>query len=782
MPLSHNLGFPHLGAARELKRATEGHWSGKVSQADLLKTGATLRERHWRLQRDAGIDLVPSNDFSYYDRVLDTCTLVGAVPKRYGWTGGPVDLDTYFAMARGVQAGGRDVTAMEMTKWFDTNYHYIVPEFDPGQAFRLSSSKPVDEFLEAKALGIQTKPVLIGPVTFLLLGKTRTARFDRLALLDALLPVYAEVLSRLAAAGATWVQLDEPCLALDRTAAERDAFARAYHSLADQAPKVKLLVATYFGALDDNLPTALDLPVAGLHVDAVRTGARLGSLLQAWPAGGGRAGKILSLGVIDGRNVWRADLAAALRQLEDALERAGAAQLWVAPSCSLLHVPIDLDLERRLDSELKGWLAFAKQKLVDVATLARALRDGRESAAAALEANERALASRRISRRIHNPAVKQRARGVTEHDMRRASPFGERRRKQLRLPLFPTTTIGSFPQTAEVRAARKQLHDGKLTGPEYDAFIAEQITRTLKLQEELGLDVLVHGEFERNDMVEYFGEQLEGFAFTEHGWVQSYGTRYVKPPIIYGDVSRPKAMTVRWSTFAQSKTARPVKGMLTGPVTILQWSFVRDDQPRAETAKQLALAIRDEVKDLEAAGIRVIQIDEPALREGLPLRRAEWAPYLEWAVNAFRLATAGVSDATQIHTHMCYSEFNDVIRVIEKMDADVISIENARSGSELLEGFKEYRYPNEIGPGVYDIHSPRVPSTAEIVQALKRMQEVLGDRQIWVNPDCGLKTRGWQETLAALRNLVHAARQMRPVPAVTGPAGEVTPGSRPGLV
>src|SRR6266702_2980893 len=500
MPLSHNLGFPHLGAARELKRATEGHWSGKVSQADLLKTGATLRERHWRLQRDAGLDLIPSNDFSYYDRVLDTCAMVGAVPKRYGWTGGPVDLDTYFAMARGVRAGGRDVTAMEMTKWFDTNYHYIVPEFYPGQAFRLSSSKPVDEFLEAKALGIQTKPVLIGPVTFLLLGKTRTARFDRLALLDALLPVYAEVLSRLAAAGATWVQLDEPCLALDRTAA------------------------------------ALDLPVAGLHVDAVRTGARLGSLLQAWPAGGGRAGKILSLGVIDGRNVWRTDLAAALRQLEDALERAGAAQLWVAPSCSLLHVPIDLDLERRLDSELKGWLAFAKQKLVDVATLARALRDGRESAAAALEANERALASRRISRRIHNPAVKQRARGVTEH--------GKRRRKQLRLPLFPTTTIGSFPQTAEVRAARKQLHDGKLTGPEYDAFIAEQITRTLKLQEELGLDVLVHGEFERNDMVEYFGEQLEGFAFTEHGWVQSYGSRYVKPPIIYGDVSRPKAMTV----------------------------------------------------------------------------------------------------------------------------------------------------------------------------------------------------------------------------------------------
>src|SRR3989441_1150896 len=546
MPISHNLGFPHLGAARELKRATEGYWGGKVSLPDLLKTGAELRARHWRLQQDAGIDLIPSNDFSYYDRVLDTCTLVGAVPKRYGWAGGPVDIDTYFAMARGVQSGGRDVTAMEMTKWFDTNYHYLVPEFEPGQAFRLSSSKPVDEFQEAKALGIQTKPVLIGPVPFLLLGKARTARFDRLTLLDA--------------------------------------------------------------------------------------------LLQAWPAGGGREGKVLSLGVIDGRNVWKADLPAVLRQLEDAQERAGASQLWVAPSCSLLHVPIDLELETRLDSELKGWLAFARQKLVEVATLTRALRDGRDSVTVQLDANTRALAGRRTSRRIHNPAVKQRARGVTDHDMRRTSPHAARRKKQLRLPLFPTTTIGSFPQTAEVRNARKKLHDGKLSPAEYDAFIAEQITRTLKLQEELGLDVLVHGEFERNDMVEDFGEQLEGFAFTEHGWVQSYGSRYVKPPIIYGDVSRPKAMTVRWSTFAQSKTARPVKGMLTGPVTILQWSFVRDDQPRAETAKQLALAIRDEVTELAAAGIRVIQIDEPALREGLPLRRADWPGYLEWAVNAFRLA------------------------------------------------------------------------------------------------------------------------------------------------
>ncbi|MGH7549031.1 MAG: 5-methyltetrahydropteroyltriglutamate--homocysteine S-methyltransferase [Gemmatimonadales bacterium] len=766
MPIAHNLGFPPLGANRELKRATEGYWSGKVARADLLRTGSELRAVHWRLQRDAGLDLMPSNDFSYYDRVLDTCATVGAVPPRYGWAGGPVDLDTSFAMARGVQAGGRDLTAMEMTKWFDTNYHYIVPEFEPGQSFRLSSTKAIDEFQEAKALGFHTKPVLVGPVTFLMLGKTRTARFNRLDLLDALLPVYGDVLSQLAAAGATWVQLDEPCLALDRTPQERAAYARAYRFLAERAPTMRILLTTYFAGLEDNLAAALELPFAGLHIDVVRAPGQVESLLQAWPGGGG-GGRVLSLGVIDGRNVWKADLAGALALLERARDRVGPDELWVAPSCSLLHVPIDLDLERRLDGELKSWFAFATQKLAEVVALTRAIRDGRLQVAPELDANARAIAARRSSRRIHNPAVKQRAAAVTEGDMRRASPHSERRKRQLRLPVFPTTTIGSFPQTAEVRAARKQLHDGKLTSQEYEAFIADQITRTLTLQEELGLDVLVHGEFERNDMVEYFGEQLEGFAFTEHGWVQSYGTRYVKPPIVYGDVARPRPMTVRWSTFAQAKTVKPVKGMLTGPVTILQWSFVRDDQPRSETAKQLALAIRDEVKDLEAAGIRVIQIDEPALREGMPLRRTEWAAYLEWAVNAFRLATASVLDATQIHTHMCYSEFNDVIRVIAKMDADVISIENARSGSELLDGFKEYRYPNEIGPGVYDIHSPRVPGTQEIVTALKRMREVLDDRQIWVNPDCGLKTRGWEETLPSLRNMVQAARQLRPTPAST---------------
>jgi 5-methyltetrahydropteroyltriglutamate--homocysteine methyltransferase len=756
MAIASNLGFPPLGAARELKRATEGYWSGKVTREQLLTTGAELRRRHWQLQQGLGVDRIPSNDFSFYDRMLDTCALVGAVPPRYGWTGDRVDLDTYFAMGRGSQGKGRDVTAMEMTKWFDTNYHYIVPEFEQGQKFRLASTKPVDEYREAKALGIDTTPVLIGPVTFLLLGKTKGGSFDRLSLLDALLPVYAEVLGALAAAGATWVQIDEPTLALDRTDAERAAFKKAYDYLAAHAGKARLLVATYFAALGDNLATALALPVQGLHVDLVRAPGQLDGLLAKWPAG-----RVLSAGVVNGRNIWRADLEAQLGLLERAVAKVGNDNVWVAPSCSLLHAPLDLDLETKLGAELKSWLAFAKQKVAEVVTLARAVSGGRKPVAAALEASTKAAASRRTSQRIHNPAVKQRAAAVTEKDLARGTRYAARRKAQIDLPPYPTTTIGSFPQTAEVRAARRKLHDGQMTAADYDRFIAQQIDKTITLQEEIGLDVLVHGEFERNDMVEYFGEQLAGFAFTEHGWVQSYGSRYVKPPIIYGDVARPRPMTVRWSSYAQSRTRQPVKGMLTGPVTILQWSFVRDDQPRAETAKQLALAIRDEVKDLEAAGIRVIQIDEPALREGLPLRRADWGAYLDWAVNAFRLATAGVRDATQIHTHMCYSEFNDVLRVIERMDADVISIENARSGSELLQGFEHYKYPNEIGPGVYDIHSPRVPATTEITAALKRMNKVLDGRQIWVNPDCGLKTRGWEETLPSLKNMVAAARELR---------------------
>ncbi|HYX81376.1 MAG TPA: 5-methyltetrahydropteroyltriglutamate--homocysteine S-methyltransferase [Gemmatimonadales bacterium] len=749
MTLASNLGFPPLGAARELKRATEGYWSGKLAREQLLATGAELRKRHWQLQRDVGLDRIPANDFSFYDRVLDACALVGAVPPRYGWNGEEVGLDTYFAMARGSQGKGRDVTAMEMTKWFDTNYHYIVPELERGQQFRLASQKPLAEFREAKAMGIDATPVLIGPLTFLLLAKTKGQPFDRLSLLDALLPVYADVLSRLAAAGATWVQFDEPVLALDRTADERAACLDAYGQLSQRAGNAQLLVATYFGGLDDNLSTALALPVHGLHVDLVRAPQQLDALLDAWPAN-----RVLSAGVIDGRNVWRADLPKQAALLERAAAKVGRDKLWVAPSCSLLHTPLDLDFETRLDPELKSWLAFAKQKLQEVVALATGDRK-------ALAASAEAAKARRTSKRINNAAVQRRASAVTEQDHMRRDPYAVRRKAQVSLPRYPTTTIGSFPQTTEVRAARRKFNDKQWSAEEYERFIETQIGKTIALQEELGLDVLVHGEFERNDMVEYFGEQLAGFAFTEHGWVQSYGTRYVKPPIIFGDVWRPAAMTVRWSRYAQSLTKRPVKGMLTGPVTILQWSFVRDDQPRAETAKQIALAIRDEVLDLEAAGIRVIQIDEPALREGLPLRRAEWPVYLQWAVDAFRLATAAVRAGTQIHTHMCYSEFNDVLRVIERMDADVISIENARSGSELLQGFEQYKYPNEIGPGVYDIHSPRVPPVEEIIAALHSMSRVLDDTQIWVNPDCGLKTRGWDETLAALKNMVAAATAMR---------------------
>ncbi len=749
MTTASNLGFPPLGAARELKRATEGYWSGKVTRAQLLATGAELRRQHWQLQRDIGLDRIPANDFSFYDRMLDTCAMVGAVPPRYGWKSDWVDADTYFAMARGSQGKGRDVTAMEMTKWFDTNYHYIVPELERGQRFRMASAKPANEYREAKAAGIDATTVLIGPLTFLLLAKSKGAAFDRLSLLDALLPVYGDVLDSLASAGATWVQLDEPCLALDRSDAERAAYLRAYKFLASRAGKLRLLVATYFAGLGENVDTALALPVHGLHVDLVRAPAQLDRLLAKWPKG-----RVLSAGVIDGRNVWRADLQKQTALLDRAEAKVGKDRLWVAPSCSLLHTPRDLDLETKLDAELKSWLAFAKQKLQEVVALAQGDRQ-------AVEASSRAARSRATSKRIHNAAVQRRAAAVTEKDRVRREPYAVRRKTQVDLPPYPTTTIGSFPQTTEVRAARRKLNDNQLSAEEYDRFIEQQIDKTIKLQEELGIDVLVHGEFERNDMVEYFGEQLAGFAFTEHGWVQSYGTRYVKPPIIFGDVSRPSAMTVRWSRYAQSLTKRPVKGMLTGPVTILQWSFVRNDQPRAETAKQIALAIRDEVIDLETAGIRVIQIDEPALREGLPLRRAEWAEYQQWAVDAFRLATAGVRDGTQIHTHMCYSEFNDVLRVIERMDADVISIESARSGSELLQGFEQYKYPNEIGPGVYDIHSPRVPAVAEITGALKSMTRVLDDAQIWVNPDCGLKTRGWDETLAALKNMVAAAREMR---------------------
>ena len=753
MTRSAILGFPRIGARRDLKTATEAFWKGQLDHAGLLAVAADLRARHWTLQKEAGIDVIPSNDFSFYDQVLDMTAALGAVPARFGHDGGPVDLGTLFAMARGTDAA----PAMEMTKWFDTNYHYIVPELHAGQRFALSTSKAVDELTEARTLGIQTRPVLIGPVTWLSLGKAKDPGFDPLSLLDAVLPVYVDLLARLAAAGADWVQMDEPILSLDLTAAQRDALTRAYAVLAGVGPR--LMVATYFEGLRDNTDLATSLPVAGLHIDLVRAPDQIHAVLQAL-----EPDTVLSLGVIDGRNVWRADLEAALRPVEAAVTRLGGDRVQVAPSCSLLHTPVDLDLEPDLDAELRSWMAFSVQKLGEVVTLATAARDGRAAVADALTASSDAAAARRASPRIHDVAVTARLADVTPGDAERASPFPVRQaaqRARLGLPAFPTTTIGSFPQTPEVRQKRAAFRRGDIDQAAYDAFLKAETERTIRVQEDLGLDVLVHGEFERNDMVEYFGEHLSGFAFTRNGWVQSYGSRCVKPPVIFGDVSRPAPMTVDWARYAQSLTDRPMKGMLTGPVTILQWSFVRDDIPRARTCRQIALAIRDEARDLEAAGIRVIQIDEPAMREGLPPRKADWDAYLAWAVESFRLAASGVADETQIHTHMCYCEFNDIMPSIAALDADVISIETSRSDMELLDAFVDFHYPNEIGPGVWDIHAPRVPPVEEMRRLLDKAAKVLPRDHLWVNPDCGLKTRAWPEVRASLENLVAAARGLR---------------------
>jgi 5-methyltetrahydropteroyltriglutamate--homocysteine methyltransferase len=753
-----NLGFPRVGADRELKKAVEAYWKGESSAEALQATAKELRLCHWKLQKDAGIDYLPCNDFTLYDHMLDMIALVGAVPARYGKMSGNVDLDTYFAMARGRQTGGQDVVAMEMTKWFDTNYHYIVPEFTKGQTFRLASSKPMDQFKEAVEAGFISHPVLVGPVSFLMLGKMHGGAEGEspLQCLDALLPVYKEALSQLKAAGAQWVQIDEPCLVLDLSAEAKAAYKKAYDALKDCG--LNLWLATYFGALEENLELAAGLPVAGLHVDLVRAPEQLDAVLAACKD----TDKVLSLGVVDGRNIWKTDLNKALDVLNHAAERFDRERLLIAPSCSLLHSPIDLNHETKLDDELKSWLAFAAQKLQEVALLKDALNGNKDDRAFAL--NEAALANRETSIRIHNPDVKTRMKALTPAMADRASPFAARIAKQeaaLGLPLLPTTTIGSFPQTQEVRQMRAKFKKGDLSEAQYDAFLAEATTQAIRWQEEIDIDVPVHGEFERNDMVEYFGEQLEGFAFTQNGWVQSYGSRCVKPPVIFGDVSRKGPMTVRWSAFAQSLTKRPVKGMLTGPITILQWSFVRNDQPRADTCKQIALAIRDEVVDLEKAGIQVIQIDEPAIREGLPLRKADWEAYLGWAVESFRISASGVKDETQIHTHMCYSEFNDIIDAIAALDADVISIETSRSAMELLEAFVDFKYPNEIGPGVYDIHSPRVPKQKEMEALLEKALKVLKPEQVWVNPDCGLKTRGWDEVRPALEAMVAAAKAMR---------------------
>lgn len=759
--LTNNLGYPRAGANRELKKACEQYWAGKITRQQLFLVAKNLREQHWRLQQAAGIDLIPCNDFSFYDHVLDMSLILGAIPLRYAPVVTDVqanaEIDLYFAMARGYQRDGLDITAMEMTKWFDTNYHYIVPEFTAGQTFKVFSQKLYNECSAAKAiLGQPPKPVLIGPVSYLLLGKEKEKGFDRIDLIRRLVPVYIEILNRLKDDyKVDWVQLDEPFLALDLTDKQKKAFQYAYETIRNSCPHIKILVATYFGGLEDNMELACGLPICALHVDLTRAPEQLDPLLERMPAG-----LSLSLGVVDGRNIWKNDYHRSTALIQKAVEKLGTDRVFIAPGCSLLHTPFDLDKETAIAPEIKNWMAFAKQKLTETDHLKR-IAAGEVSF---LEENQAALASRRTSSLIHKDAVKHRIAAIRESDARRNSGFVVRQQLQHKifgLPLFPTTTIGSFPQTDEIRQLRARLKKGELTLEEYDAAIGSATIDAIRWQEQIGLDVLVHGEFERNDMVEYFGQQLEGFLFTQYGWVQSYGSRCVKPPIIYGDVSRQEDITVRWSRFAQQQTSRLMKGMLTGPVTILQWSFVRDDQPRSVTTNQIALAIRDEVVALEAAGIRVIQIDEPAIREGLPLRKKDWPVYLDWAVRAFRLSASGVKDETQIHTHMCYSEFNDIIQHIAAMDADVITIETSRSQMELLEAFADFQYPNEIGPGVYDIHSPRIPGVEEMEALLEKAVALLPARNLWVNPDCGLKTRKWPETKQALINMVQAARMMR---------------------
>jgi 5-methyltetrahydropteroyltriglutamate--homocysteine methyltransferase len=759
MAFTHNLGFPRIGTKREFKFALESYWKGQSSREELKALGKELRQRHW--QDQSSLDLTPVGDFAFYDQVLDMSFTLGNLPERVRGFDDDV-LDNYFRVARGRSAQAADdeakcggVAASEMTKWFDTNYHYIVPEFTASTEFKLDTSRLLEQLAEAKAQNVKAKPVVVGPVTYLAIGKTKDDS-DKLALLPRLLQVYAELLETLAAQGVEWVQIDEPILVTELNADWQHAFNIAYHQL--KSCRVKLLLTTYFGQLAENAYLTVNLPVAGLHVDAINGRDDIVPLLNLLPAH-----KVLSLGVINGRNIWKTDLNAVLDWIEPLAKRLGE-RLWIAPSCSLLHVPVDLDSEQKLDGEIKSWLAFAKQKLEELRVLAVALNQGRDAVKAELEANRTACDARRNSLRVNNPAVKAELAMITPQLGQRNSPYVQRAVKQatlLKLPKFPTTTIGSFPQTAEIRQARSEYKAGRLDEAGYKTAMQGEIARGVREQEALGLDVFVHGEAERNDMVEYFGEQLDGYAFSQFGWVQSYGSRCVKPPILFGDISRPKAMTVEWIKYAQSLTTKPMKGMLTGPVTILNWSFVRDDQPRSVSCRQLALAIREDVLDLEKAGVQVIQIDEAALREGLPLRRSQWKMYLEWAVESFRITANGVADETQIHTHMCYSEFNDIIAAIADMDADVITIETSRSDMELLDVFDHFKYPNEIGPGVYDIHSPNIPTEQHMVDLMRKAAERIPAERLWVNPDCGLKTRQWSEVIPALKNMVAAANTLR---------------------
>jgi 5-methyltetrahydropteroyltriglutamate--homocysteine methyltransferase len=766
--LTHNLGYPRIGNHRELKKANEQYWAGKISATELEQTAKSIRRQNWQLQKDAGIDIIPCNDFSFYDHVLDTSLMVGAVPERFHSLMDQKqlpDIDLLFAMARGYQKGDYDITAMEMTKWFDTNYHFIVPEFKANQKFCFFSKKIIHEFQEAKREGFNAKPVLLGPVSYLLLGKEKEEGFHRLELIKNLLPAYLEVLKELDYANAHYVQFDESCLSLNLTDAERKVFVKVYNDIKKAFPNLHIILATYFECYGDNLQTVLHLPIQTLHLDLVRCPNQLDDILETDI----RKSKLnLSLGVVEGRNIWKNDFTNSLQLISKAKRAIGANRIMIAPSCSLLHVPCDLELEtdeKNLPAEVKNWMAFAKQKIDEVVVLATLSAENPSAEnLGKLAQNKKVIEGKKESSLIHKQKIKDRLNSVSEKDTKRNSGFNRRKliqQEELNLPLFPTTTIGSFPQTKEVRSWRANLKKGEITNEEYDALIKKEIEESIRWQEELDIDVLVHGEFERNDMVEYFGEQLDGFVFTKNGWVQSYGSRCVKPPIIVGDVERKNPMTVYYTKYAQSLTKKLVKGMLTGPVTILQWSFVRNDQPRSETCMQIAFAIRDEVVDLERTNIKVIQIDEPAIREGLPLRKENWREYLDWAVKAFRISSSGVKDETQIHTHMCYSEFNDIIEDIAAMDADAITIETSRSQMELLDVFAAFKYPNDIGPGVYDIHSPRVPSKEEMVDLIHRAMKVIPAKQLWVNPDCGLKTRAWPETKAALKAMVEAARELR---------------------
>lgn len=760
MALTHNLGFPRIGAKRELKFALESYWKDQSTRDELQEVAAKLRHLNW--QQQAKLDFVPVGDFSFYDHVLDMSFMLGNLPARVQGFHGDV-LDNYFRVARGRSAQSTEehahccggVTAGEMTKWFDTNYHYIVPEFNQDTLFSLDASRLLAQIAEAKAQDITVKPVLIGPVTYLSIGKSKDDS-DKLSLLDRLLPVYVQLLEILAAEGVQWVQIDEPILVTELDKPWSDAFMKAYTAL--NTGKIKLLLATYFGQLKNNLSVVAKLPVQGVHLDAINAKSEIDPLIAALPID-----TVVSIGVINGRNIWKTDLNAVLEWLIP-LHNTLADRLWIAPSCSLLHVPVDLDSEKNLDTEIKSWLSFAKQKLDELHLLSRALNEGVAVVQNELAANRTAIDSRRQSPRVNNPVVKAAIANIDATLGQRKNTYAVRAKKQaalLNLPKFPTTTIGSFPQTSEIRIARSEFKAGRLDLSSYKAAMQAEIARCVEEQEKLELDVLVHGEAERNDMVEYFGEQLDGYAFSQFGWVQSYGSRCVKPPILFGDISRPKAMTVEWTQYAQSLTSKPMKGMLTGPVTMLNWSFVRDDQPRSVSCQQLALAIREEVLDLEKAGVRIIQIDEAALREGLPLRKSQWQDYLNWAVSSYRISANGVADETQIHTHMCYSEFNDIIAAIADMDADVITIETSRSDMELLDAFDNFNYPNEIGPGVYDIHSPNIPTEAHMVELMKKAADRIPAERLWVNPDCGLKTRQWAEVLPALAHMVAAAKTLR---------------------